>query len=163
MKDYESFYQSITQPYLDKRRRQGLLLLNKLLTAIMYLAYPCLLIFLFVTNRHSLMKNIFIPGLSFVGLSLFRHILNSPRPYECYCIKPLIYKETHGHSFPSRHVFSSAMIAMCYFYQNAFLGIILLLMTVIEGYIRVVGGVHFIKDVVAGMLIGIGCGLLLWI
>lgn len=55
------------------------------------------------------------------------------------------------------------MIAMCYFYQNAFLGIILLLMTVIEGYIRVVGGVHFIKDVVAGMLIGIGCGLLLWI
>ena len=84
MKDYESFYQSITQPYLDKRRRQGLLLLNKLLTAIMYLAYPALLIFLFVTNRHSLMKNIFIPGLSFFGISLFRHILNSPRPYECY-------------------------------------------------------------------------------
>ena len=163
MKDYQTFYQKISKPFLKKSHQQALYYTNKVLTMIMYIAYPALLIYLFYTHSVMLVKTILIPAISFLLLSLVRHYINSPRPYEKYPIKPLIHKDTKGHSMPSRHVFSSAIIAMCFIHQNSLLGGLLLLITLIEAYIRVVGGVHFVKDVVVGFLIGIGCGLLLWI
>lgn len=163
MKDYQTFYQKISKPFLKKSYQQALYYTNKVLTMIMYIAYPALLIYLFYTHSVMLVKTILIPAISFLLLSLVRDYINSPRPYEKYSIKPLIHKDTKGHSMPSRHVFSSAIIAMCFIHQNSLLGGLLLLITLIEAYIRVVGGVHFVKDVVVGLLIGIGCGLLLWI
>ena len=47
-----------------------------------------------------------------------------------------------------------------FFVYFVLLGLIVLLLGVIQGIIRVIGGVHFIKDVVCGALVGIGFGLL---
>ena len=35
---------------------------------------------------------------------------NFPRPYEQPGFVPLVSKETHGHSFPSRHALSAAVL-----------------------------------------------------
>ena len=102
---------------------------------------------------------ILVPALSFVAVSIFRRLYNARRPYEVYGFKPLIRKETEGKSFPSRHVFSIFVIAVTiwHFYPQAC--IVLCLAGVILGVIRVVTGVHFPRDVIAGAGVGIFFGI----
>ena len=60
---------------------------------------------------------------------------------------------------PSRHVFSTAVIAMAWIPVSLPAGILLLLVAVLESVIRVLGGVHYPSDVAAGYLIGVLAGL----
>lgn len=101
---------------------------------------------------------ILVPGVSFGAVSIFRKIYNAQRPYEVYGFQPLIQKDTKGKSFPSRHVFSIFVIAVAIapFYPNACVG--LGFAGVILGVLRVITGVHFPKDVIAGALMGIFFG-----
>ena len=94
---------------------------------------------------------------SFVILSALRKGINAPRPYEVYETSPLIPKNTKGKSFPSRHVFSIFIIGMTFYYccPAPELGIVILILGIFLAILRVVSGVHFIKDVVAGALLGI--------
>jgi membrane-associated phospholipid phosphatase len=129
----------------------------------MYLVYPLLLIHLFINKPDKLPIFILIPGLSFVLVSFGRHLLNAPRPYETWNITPLIPKDTKGHSFPSRHVFSASIISMAVLRLNPILGILFLVLSLVIAICRVIGGVHYPHDVAAGYLIGIICGLLLFL
>ena len=101
-----------------------------------------------------------VPAVTFVLVSLFRRKFNAPRPYEKWPVKPLIPKDTKGNSFPSRHVFSIYIIAMAAWYVCPPLGVILCVAGVFLAAARVIGRVHFVKDVVAGALIAVGCGIL---
>ncbi len=93
-----------------------------------------------------------------MAISLFRKVLSAPRPYEVYGFKPALDKDTKGKSFPSRHVFSIFMVAFTYFQVSIPIGIVIILMGVGLAIIRVVGGVHFIKDVVSGAAVAIFLG-----
>jgi membrane-associated phospholipid phosphatase len=101
-----------------------------------------------------------VPAVSFVAVSVFRSCFHAKRPYEVYDFAPLIEKETKEKSFPSRHVFSIFVIGstMVWFYPVA--GILIGLMGCVLAVVRVVAGVHFPKDVLAGAVIGILCGCL---
>lgn len=90
-----------------------------------------------------------------VGLSAARKLLDAPRPYEVYGLQPLMPRESPGKSFPSRHVFSIFVIAGCYLYLLPGEGAALLLLGVILAAIRVLAGLHFEKDVIAGAVIGL--------
>ena len=98
--------------------------------------------------------------MTFVLVSLFRKKFNAPRPYEKWQVKPLIPKDTKGNSFPSRHVFSIYIIAMAAWYVWMPLGVILCVAGGFLAAVRVIGRVHFVKDVVAGALIAVGFGVL---
>ncbi|MCR5581967.1 MAG: phosphatase PAP2 family protein [Pseudobutyrivibrio sp.] len=148
-------------------------ILDKAITYITILFYSIYLLyamFLYTGDSHTLLyRSILIPGVSFILVSLFRKMVSSPRPYEVYDFEPAIKKDTVGKSFPSRHVFSIFIVAYTLLQTSLLLGIIVLIMGVILAVIRVVGGVHFIKDVVAGAAIativagicyGILCGVL---
>ena len=88
---------------------------GKAATLAVYAAYPLLLLYLGKTGDfRRLLISILIPGLSFVLLSAVRSRINRPRPYETWDITPLIPKDTKGNSMPSRHVFSTAVIAMAW-------------------------------------------------
>lgn len=148
---------------LRKRPHQLRFLLwsNKILTGITFLAYPMLLIFLSTSKRWAECYHcILVPAVSFVVVSMMRRILNAPRPYEALEITPLISKDTKGKSFPSRHVFSAFMIAMTFLVTVAPLGVCFLIVGVLLAVVRVIGGVHFMRDVVAGAALGILCGIL---
>ena len=103
---------------------------------------------------------IFVPAVSFLLLSLVRHLINARRPYEVHAFQPLISKESAGHSFPSRHVFSIFVIATTIFWFYPAVAVAIWLMGIALAIIRVVSGVHFPRDVIAGMAIGILCGCL---
>ena len=109
-------------------------------------------------------KLILTPLTSFILVSVIRKCIDAKRPYEKYNIKPLFIKETKGESMPSRHVFSITIIAMCWLYVSVPVGIIMLMLVAIMAASRVLAGVHFVRDVVAGFAVGIICGIAgLWI
>ena len=132
---------------------------NRIVTVAVYLLYPALLGLLLYTKNDGLVPAIVIPGVSFILLSIWRDRINKPRPYEVFEMEPVINKKTSGHSFPSRHIFCMFLIAVTVFYFYPLAGILIGLVGAALAVNRVIGGVHFIKDVVAGALVGIGCGV----
>lgn len=162
----------MTEPFRkNPSRAKAAHLANKFITYSIYIAYPCLLIWVFVTQNglqdplaaltsSTFLKGFAIPLISFVLMSFFRDKLNAPRPYEVFDTPPVIPKNTKGHSFPSRHVFSIFTIAVTFLAcaSSPIFGIIVLVMGLALAYLRVITGVHFPKDVIAGALIGIICG-----
>lgn len=139
-------------------------------TVILYLLYLVYGFFNISNDGGTLLyRSIVIPGISFLIVSLYRHFVSAPRPYEVYGFSPVLDKDTVGKSFPSRHVFSIFMIAMTFLQTTVLGAVIISVMGLLLGVIRIVGGVHFIKDVVAGMIMallisficyGILCGVL---
>lgn len=155
-------YIKMTQPFRDNPKLAKCLhILNRICTGGMYLAYPLLVLYLFLTKDAMWTKAVFVPAISFVVLSLVRKWINRKRPYETFEMPPVIPKKTKGNSFPSRHVFSSAMIAMTFLLVSpwSWLGVVFLGLSVILAAVRVLSGVHYISDVLAGLLVAVICAV----
>ncbi|WP_261313273.1 phosphatase PAP2 family protein [Limosilactobacillus panis] len=164
MQDYQHFYQRISAPIRKHPRQVTVLrLTNRAIEVLMYLAYLGMVGQQVWTRHGAAWSIIVVPGVGFVLVSLARNFLNVPRPYEQWTLCPLISREKTGDSFPSRHVFSAMTIAMVAYRVWWPLGIFLVFLTVLLALIRVVGGVHYPKDVLAGMAAGLVCGALLWL
>ena len=155
-------YIKMTQPFRDNAElAKGIHRANKLCTLTMYLVYPILLAYLFFFAKYSsyfsFKKALFLPAVSFVVLSVVRKLINRPRPYEKFEVPPVIKKDTKGQSFPSRHVFSATLIAMTFLLMSpwSWLGVIFLFVSIALAIVRVVSGVHFISDVIAGILVAV--------
>lgn len=165
-RDYSKFYETITAGLRKKENASQLLTAaDRLLAAVMYAAYPVLLVVTAMREtevRVTVLSYILVPGISFLLLSFVRSRINRKRPYEEWKIDPLIHREGMGNSMPSRHVFSAVLISMCILRQNVFLGVIFLILSACIAVVRVLGGVHYPRDVIAGYLIGAAAGSLLW-
>jgi len=157
--NYLRFYEELSKNYQTDVKRNQLRLCNKIVTNIYYVVYPLLLVYLFVKQSEKLLPTILIPLLSIVAITLLRKALARPRPYEEYPIDQILEKETQHNAMPSRHVFSAAIIAMMFFTISPIFACILLVIAALEGYIRVVGGVHYPRDVIVGYLLGVLFGL----
>ncbi len=90
--------------------------------------------------------------------TVLRMALDRPRPYEVYNCMPAMFKDTKGKSFPSRHLTSIAVISVCLFKIAPLLGVPFFFLTLVMGFLRVFLGVHFIKDVAVGAVIGFAVG-----
>ena len=113
LQDYPKFYRWLTLPFTRKPHRvQVLQRMNRILTFVMPGIYGLVFCWLFFkkTSMGGIWPFIWIPASGFVLFSLFRHWVNVPRPYEKWEIQPLLEKNSSGHSFPSRHVFSATII-----------------------------------------------------
>ena len=157
--NYLKFYEELTKNYQTDEKKKLLRLCNKIVTNIYYVVYPFLLLYLFVKQSEKLLPTILIPLFSIVAITLLRKVLARPRPYEEYPIDQILEKETQHNAMPSRHVFSASIIAMMCFSVSPILACILLVLAAIEGYIRVVGGVHYPRDVIVGYFLGVFFGL----
>lgn len=155
------FYRNLNNRF--RKYKKKIRFWNQFITFLFYILYPLLLVYICLFERNELMKFILIPGFSFLLVSFFRKIIKRKRPYEIYNFKPIIKKDSIQNSMPSRHVFSASIIAMCYLYFSMELGIILSIFALLSALLRVIGGVHFISDVSIGYLLGMLCGLLLFL
>lgn len=100
----------------------------------------------------------------FAAVTVFRYLVDAPRPYELLQIFPSAPKKKKGKSFPSRHVFSAFLIGTVALPTIPIFAAILLLLATLLAVCRVLLGIHFVRDVVAGAVLGIvsgGVGLLL--
>lgn len=135
-------------------------ILNRFITLSVYAIYPVVLLLLVYWEDPRVWRVILAPSLSFILVSVFRNVINAPRPYEVKDTVPIINKDTQGKSFPSRHVFSVFVIASTLYFINNPLGLILIGMGCVLAVLRVLGGVHYPRDVIAGAIIGIVSGIL---
>ena len=143
MMNYKQFYDRISGPLRPYAKVLGGL--NKAITRTFYLLFPIFLILVWL--RHGwfvLFTTVLIMGEGFFLLSLIK-------------------KDSLGKSFPSRHVFSATTIAMFTLLLNPWLGGTMLFLAAILAILRVLGGVHYPSDVLAGYVIGILVGLLLYL
>jgi hypothetical protein len=120
---------------------------------------------LFLTQKQAALdfmvliaRSVFVPGLVFWGGTLLRSRLHFPRPYEQPGFTPLVAKESRGHSMPSRHALSAAVLAAVWLYFYPAAGCVMVGIALLICCLRVLTGVHHVRDVVCGFVLGFVLG-----
>ena len=137
---------------------------NDILLAIFYVAFGVLIAAELATGSLWFWPCLITSAVAFAAVSVFRDVYNAPRPYEVTGRAPAFPKETKGHSFPSRHVFSAFMIAFDWVAFCWPVGFVLLCAAAVVAWVRWRAGVHFLRDVIAGFVAAaIAAALGLWL
>ena len=166
MKNYQEWYDYVagnleSKPFLLSLLRA----FNRFMTVVMPIVYLTLLATTYL--QEGLAKQVgiylFIPASGFVILSFLRKKINAPRPYEVWEIIPLLDRDSPGQSMPSRHVFSATIISMACLHASLTMGMICLTLSAFLGLVRVLGGVHYPKDVVVGYICGLVWGVIFFL
>ena len=158
MKNYQEWYGHVAANIKNKPFLLSLLrTFNRFMTVVMPMIYLTLLATTYLQQEFGkqVLMYVFVPATGFVILSFLRKKINSPRPYEVWEIVPLLDRDSPGKSMPSRHVFSATIISMACLHASLTMGMICLTLSALLGLVRVLGGVHYPKDV----LVGYACGL----
>ncbi len=166
MKNYQEWYDHIAGKIENRTIFLRLLrAFNRFMTIVMPMIYLTLLAITYLQQGLGKQVGIylFIPASGFVILSFLRKKINAPRPYEEWDIKPLLDRDSPGQSMPSRHVFSATIISMACLHASLSVGVILLVLSALLGLVRVLGGVHFPKDVVVGYICGLAWGVIFFL
>ena len=166
MKNYQEWYNHIAgkienKPFLLRLLRT----FNRFMTVVMPIVYLTLLVTTYFQEGFGkqVLIYVFISATGFVILSLLRKKINAPRPYEEWDIKPLLDRDSPGQSMPSRHVFSATIISMACLHASLSVGVIMLILSVFLGLVRVLGGVHYPKDVLVGYICGLVWGVIFFL
>ena len=138
---------------------------NRFMTVVMPIVYLTLLATTYLQEGFGkqVFMYVFIPASGFVILSFLRKKINNPRPYEEWAINPLLDRDSPGQSMPSRHVFSATIISMACLHASLTMGMICLTLSAFLGLVRVLGGVHYPKDVVVGYICGLVWGVIFFL
>ncbi len=99
---------------------------------------------------------------------LLNHLLGlvwyEPRPYLSSYHVPLLAAAAHGNSFPSDHLaFGGAVVATLFVTRRRWLALLSLLVVAGVGWARVMAGIHWPLDVLAGLGLGLAVGLVIGI
>lgn len=151
----EKFYQNTLSfirkyPVLEKT----IVFITKYFPIIPFGLYPCILVYLFITKNTLLFETIWKPLLAFLIVSVFRKLVNRPRPYETMDIVSLVGHK-QGESFPSRHAVSAMIISLVCFNVNMYLGIFSIMIALLICASRILAGVHYISDVFVSIVLAI--------
>ena len=166
MKNYQEWYDHIAGNIENKPFLLSLLrTFNRLMTVVMPIVYLTLLATTYLQEGlgKQVLIYVFVPASGFVILSFLRKKINAPRPYEVWEIVPLLDRDSPGQSMPSRHVFSATIISMACLHASLSVGVILLVLSAFLGLVRVLGGVHYPKDVVVGYICALVWGVIFFL
>lgn len=150
---------------LEKRMylKSAVQLVTKGLPLLFMAAYGFTSALLLLQRDERLFRFLVVPAAALGGCLVLRRIIDRPRPYEIYGFQPLISRDKKGQSFPSNHTTSAFVIALAFIYLSPYGGWVLI-PAVTVALSRVVTGVHWLSDVLAGaglaVLIG---GIGFWI
>ena len=166
MKNYQEWYGHVASNIKNKPFLLRLLrAFNRFMTVVMPIVYLTLLATTYLQEGLGKQVRIylFIPASGFVILSFIRKKINAPRPYEEWDIKPLLDRDSPGQSMPSRHVFSATIISMACLHASLTMGMICLTLSAFLGLVRVLGGVHYPKDVVVAYICALVWGVIFFL
>ena len=166
MKNYQEWYDHIAGKIGNRPIFLSLLrTFNRFMTVVMPMIYLTLLATTYLQQEFGkqILMYVFIPASGFVILSLLRKKINAPRPYEVWEIVPLLDRDSPGQSMPSRHVFSATIISIACLHASLSVGLILLVLSALLGLVRVLGGVHYPKDVLVGYICALVWGLIFFL
>ena len=152
---YQKWYTQISAPFRGEAVQRVINVLDRSLVYLIAAAYIITLIYLFATGDLRFWRMLVIPGGVFVLVTAVRMAVNEPRPYEEFDIDPIIKKQTVGESMPSRHVASAVIIACAFSWLNPIAGIAAFIGSVIVAFTRIIGGVHYPRDIVVSFVVAL--------
>lgn len=137
---------------------KSIIFLNDYTPKVMMLLFYGLMPILVIMLDIRVIPYAIFPLIELVLVTKFRNKVDRPRPFDVLNVTPL---ENHssGHSFPSLHCSSSFVITTALFYIRPALGIISLIISIIVAATRLLAGVHYPTDVLAGITIGLIFGI----
>ena len=127
---------------------------------LLYLVYGAVLAVTLWQRSGQFWRVLAVPAAVYVLGTLLRAAINRPRPYEALNFTPLFPKDTKGQSMPSRHCFSAAAIVAAAFTVWVPLGVAACLLAAVVAVTRVLTGVHYPSDVLAGLAFGAGAAVI---
>ena len=146
--------------YSSSKAYRTLLALSAAASLLTAAAYLFLIIWVLRGSVTEAVLLIALTALPFFAVTAARRLINAPRPFELYSF----YEKKSGHKggvgFPSRHAFSAFIIATVSLPYIPAMGIALFALGIALCTARVLTGLHFIRDVIAGCLVGIVSGVL---
>lgn len=158
MKDYASWYERISAPFRGSAAITVINLLDRGLVAIIAIAYLAALALLAFNGDARAIRLALVPAFAFAFVTLLRKLINEERPYESFPIDPIIHKDTRGLSMPSRHIASAVVIACALAWLNAAWGVASFCACAAVAFTRIVGGVHYPRDVFTAVAISLAFG-----
>lgn len=149
----EKYYQK-TLHYIHQspNLKKTIIFINKYFPYILFFLYPILCFYLLLIKSPLLFIITVKPCCAFLLVTIFRKIINRPRPYETMDITPL-FQHKHGQSFPSRHALCAIIISLVCFNVHVYLGLFCLFIAIMICIGRILAGVHYISDVLAAIII----------
>jgi len=157
---YETWYSRISAPFRGEAAARAVNVLDRALVYLIAAVYVVVLVYLAVTGDARFWKTLIVPAVTFALVTIVRAAINAPRPYETCNIDPIIHKDTQGKSLPSRHLASAIIIACALAWLNPIAGALSFVACAVVAFTRLVGGVHFPRDIAAAIVISLVCGLI---
>lgn len=158
--DYVNWYRRISAPFRNETSVATINVLDRALVIGIAAAYAIAMALIIAGGDQHFWKFLFIPAITLVGVTALRDRIDAPRPYEMYDIDPIIVKHTQGKSFPSRHLTCAVIIAFALAWLHLDWGIVAFAACAIVAFTRIVGGVHFPRDIAVAAAIGFAMGLI---
>jgi undecaprenyl-diphosphatase len=85
--------------------------------------------------------------------TLMYSLIVSPRPFVALSLTPL-FNHPASNSFPSGHMAFFLPLGLTILEKNRKAGLVLIFLTILMGFGRVISGVHWISDIAAGLIVG---------
>ena len=146
--------------YSSRRVRVSLIIISHASVLLSVLSYAMLLVGAYLKEPMLALRICVAGAVPFFVVTVLRKLINAPRPYELYSFYEIAPKKKKGSSFPSRHVFSSFVVAVLSYILSPWLTAAVALAGIALSVSRVLLGIHFVRDVLTGALIGITSGLI---
>lgn len=155
MKMTDNFYSGLNTAIRKNKALTALVpSLCRALTAYVFLMYFALMIFLFLGGKYiDLLLTIVLCALGFALVTVLRKLIARKRPYVSQNYEPVIKREKDVGSMPSRHAYSVFVIALASFQISPYLFAVNIVCGIILALLRVLGGVHYISDVLVSIFI----------
>ena len=146
--------------YSSEKTTKSLKIISHVSSFAVVIAFAAMLAVSCFDSISSAVKILTFAAVPYVIVTLARRLINAKRPYETYGFYEVKPKDKNGLSFPSRHVFSAFVIATLALLISVWLAIPLFLIGLCIAVSRVLTGTHFVRDVIAGALVGILAGVI---
>ena len=167
--DYKTLYEKNAAFYNSHpKAKLALRIANTALTAVFIAAYAALWIYGLIVklDPYELLQIFFVPLFALLVVSVLRLAVDRERPYSAKGagIVPLSSRKgRENDSFPSRHLACAAVISMTFLPYLPVAGGFMLAGSILLGYARFALGLHYPSDLLAGIAVGLICGVLIFV
>lgn len=107
----------------------------------------------FLQKKKEVLSSFIVGVVAWISAYLLKFFIQIPRPFDVFKeVTPLIPE--HGFAFPSGHATFYMALAMSIFFFHKKAGYVFIFFAVLIGLARVIAGVHYPVDILAGFVLG---------
>lgn len=107
----------------------------------------------------KIMHVFFATGITYLFVSLVKHLVAHPRPFQYISDVKVLFTDGGFDSFPSGHSSAFMALGVALWYHHRIAGVFFIIFAILIGIARIIGGVHFPIDILVGWGIGLGIAL----